>query len=282
MPETRTQLRQASAADAPRMLRLLDQAVRQYVSFGKEDLQYLLAKDRVWLADTADALWGFLCITPRSSGVADLRGLALVNGWRVDAGVQTLLLPVVADMQEKQSGHLVCLGTAAWIVPPLQRTGFDLVDRIVYFERPVAEAPLSEASEVAVRPIRGNDLSTLLSLDSSAFEPLWRFDQGHFMELLVTSGHSTIAERSGEPVGYAITDVLGDTGFVVRVAVHPHAQGEGIGGRLLADALDHCRAAGAAFVRLNTQESNVASQHLYQRFGFRRAGRRVPVLVREL
>jgi ribosomal-protein-alanine N-acetyltransferase len=164
----------------------------------------------------------------------------------------------------------------------LQRAGFDLVDRIVYFEQSVPSAPLSERSEAAVRPIRGNDLSTLLSLDSCAFEPLWRFDQGHFMELLVTSGHSTIAERSGQAVGYAITDVVGDTGFVVRVAVHPDAQGEGIGSGLLADALNHCRASGASVVRLNTQESNTASHRLYQRFGFRRAGRRIPVLVRSL
>jgi ribosomal-protein-alanine N-acetyltransferase len=102
------------------------------------------------------------------------------------------------------------------------------------------------------------------------------------MELLVTSGHSTIAERSGKAVGYAITDVLGDTGFVVRVAVHPNAQGQGIGSGLLADALNHCRAAGARVVRLNTQESNTAAHRLYQRFDFRRAGRRVPVLLRGL
>jgi len=282
MPEIETQVRQACVADAPRMLRLLDQAVRQYVSFGKEDLRYLLAKDRVWLADTADTLWGFLCVTRRSSRVADLRGLALANGWRVDSGVQALLRPAIAELQHQQSGDLVCLGAAAWTVPPLQRVGFALVDRIVYFERRVASALTSGCSEVAVRPIRGDDLSTLLSLDSCAFEPLWRFDQGHFMELLVTSGHSTIAERSRKAVGYAITDVVGDTGFVVRVAVHPDAQGQGIGGVLLADALDHCRASGASTVRLNTQESNTASHRLYQRFGFRRTGRSVPVLVKRL
>jgi ribosomal-protein-alanine N-acetyltransferase len=264
------------------MLRLLDQAVRQSISFGKEDLRYLLARERVWLADTADTLWGFLCVTPRSSRVADLRGLALINGWRVDAGVRTLLHPVLDSLQEQGSTDLVCLGAAAWVVPPLQRAGFDLVDRIVHFERPIAAKALCDDTEAIVRPVRGNDLPTLLALDRAAFDLLWRFDQGRFMELLVTTGNSTIAEVSGEPVGYGISDVLGDTGFVVRLAVHPGVRGQGIGSQLLANALDYCRDRGAAVVRLNTQESNTASHYLYESFGFRRVGRRVPVLVRNL
>mgnify|MGYP001089161861 CR=1 FL=1 len=282
MPRILTQVRQAGVADAPRMLRLLDRALRQYTSFGNEDLGYLLAQNRVWLADAADTLRGFLCVTPRFSSVADLRGLALINGWRVDTGVRTLLVPVMRDLKEQGTAALVCLGAAPWLVPTLQRAGFNLVDRIVYLERPTAPTPPPQKPQAVLRPICGGDLSALLTLDSAAFDPLWRFDRGHFMELLVTTGHSTIAEKAEQPVGYAVSDVVGETGFIVRLAVHPDFQGWGIGSQLLADSLDYCRAAGAATVRLNTQESNVASHHLYQRFDFQRAGRRVPVLVREL
>lgn len=281
MPRILTQVRQAGVADAPRMLRLLDQALRQYTSFGNEDLGYLLAQNRVWLADAADTLRGFLCVTPRFSSVADLRALALINGWRVDTGVQTLLAPVMRDLKEQDTAALVCLGAAPWLVPTLQRAGFNLVDRIVYLERPTAPTPPPQKPQAVLRPICGGDLAALLTLDSAAFDPLWRFDRGHFMELLVTTGHSTIAEKAERPVGYAVSDVVGETGFILRLAVHPDFQGQGVGSQLLADSLDYCRAAGAATVRLNTQESNVASHHLYQRFDFQRAGRRVPVLVRE-
>lgn len=281
MPRILTQVRQAGVADAPRMLRLLDQALRQYISFGNEDLGYLLAQNRVWLADAADTLRGFLCVTPRFSSVADLRALALINGWRVDTGVQTLLAPVMRDLKEQGTATLVCLGAAPWLVPTLQRAGFNLVDRIVYLERPTAPTPPRQKPQAVLRPICGGDLAALLTLDSAAFDPLWRFDRGHFMELLVTTGHSTIAEKAERPVGYAVSDVVGETGFILRLAVHPDFQGQGVGSQLLADSLDYCRAAGAATVRLNTQESNVASHHLYQRFDFQRAGRRVPVLVRE-
>jgi len=286
MPRILTQVRQASVADAPGMLRLLDQALRQYISFGNEDLGYLLAQNRVWLADAADTLRGFLCVTPRFSSVADLRALALINGWRVDIGVRTLLAPVMRDLKEQDTAALVCLGAAPWLVPTLQRAGFTLVDRIVYLERPIAPTPppqnLQEKPQAVLRPIRGGDLAALLKLDGAAFDSLWRFDRGHFMELLVTTGHSTIAEKAEQPVGYAVSDVVGQTGFIVRLAVHPDFQGRGIGSQLLADSLDYCWAAGAATVKLNTQESNVASHHLYQRFDFQSAGRRVPVLVRDL
>ncbi len=284
MPRILTQVRQAGVTDAPLVMRLLDRALRQYISFGNEDLGYLLAQNRVWLglADAADTLWGFLCVTPRFSSVADLRALALINGWRVDTGVQTLLVPVMHDLKEQGTATLVCLGAAPWLVPTLQRAGFNLVDRIVYLERPTAPTPPPQKPQAVLRPICGGDLAALLTLDSAAFDPLWRFDRGHFMELLVTTGHSTIAEKAERPVGYAVSDVMGETGFIVRLAVHPDFQGRGVGSQLLADSLDYCRSAGAATVRLNTQESNVASHHLYQRFDFQRACRCVPVLVREL
>jgi len=282
MSKILTQVRQATMADVSRLLALLERARRQYTTFGQEDLPHLLAQNRVWLADAAGALWGFLCIAPRSPSLADLRALVLMNGWQVDAGVQTLLIPAIQALRQQGIKALVCLGSAAWLVPPLQRAGFHLVDRIVYFERPAAMTLPPYTPQTSLRPIRSDDLLTLLALYGAAFEPLWRFDRGHFMELLVTSGHSMIAEKSGQPVGYAFSDVLRGTGFIIRLAVHPDFQRQGIGSHLLADALTYCQAAGATTVRLNTQESNIISHRLYQHFDFQRIGRRIPVLVREL
>ncbi|MDH7485160.1 MAG: GNAT family N-acetyltransferase [Anaerolineae bacterium] len=277
-----TQVHRATAADVPRVLMLLESALRQYLSFGREDLPYFLAQNKVWLADAADTLWGFVCITSRASSLADLRALALINGWRVDTGLQTLLTPAIGDLRVQGTTALVCLGSAAWLVPPLQRAGFRLVDRIVYLERPAATAWPPSEPRASLRPIGQADLDTLIALDHSAFTTLWHFDRGHFMELLVTSSRSVIAESAGQAVGYAISYVLGEIGFIVRLAVHPDYQGQGVGSQLLADALHHCRQAGAVTIRLNTQESNIASHRLYGHFGFQRTGRRVPVLVKEL
>jgi ribosomal-protein-alanine N-acetyltransferase len=282
MQHITAQVRQAEPDDAAPMQRMLERSTRQYVAFGPGDLPYLLAQRRVWLAGAANTVWGFLCVLPRSAAVADVRALALINGWATDIGVQTLLGPAMTDLQGAGTKALLCFGVAAWLVPPLQRAGFQVQDRVVYFEREAGTLAARPQPSVTIRPVGSADLSILLELDGEAFDWLWRFDQGHFMELLVTRGHSVMAVRDGRAVGYAISDVAGEAGFVIRLAVHPDFRQQGIGGDLLADALAYCEASGATTVRLNTQDGNMASHRLYRRFGFEPAGRRVPVLMTHL
>ena len=82
--------------------------------------------------------------------------------------------------------------------------------------------------------------------------------------------------------GYTAAHVIGDEGHIMRLAVHPALHGRGIGRTLLNGALAHCQEQGARTIVINTQDSNQASLRLYEGFGFRRVGRRVPLLVREL
>ncbi len=100
---------------------------------------------------------------------------------------------------------------------------------------------------------------------------------------MVTSGDFILADdpETGM-VGYACADVVGDTGQIIRLAVHPAARKQGIGSALLNDALAYCQSNGAHRVTINTQESNTVSLSLYEQFGFHRVGRRVPLLVREV
>jgi len=282
MSDITAQVRRAVPDDVMPMQRMLERSARQYVAFGAEDFSYMLSQRRVWLADAASTVWGFLCALPRSAAVADLRALALIDGWATDVGVQALLEPAVTDLQALGTKALLCFGVAAWLVPPLLRDGFQVQDRIVYFERDAGAAVLPSLPSITIRPVGSADLATLMQLDGEAFDWLWRFDQGHFMELLVTMGHSVLAMRDGRSVGYAISDTTGDAGFIVRLAVNPDCRQQGIGGYLLADALAYCQASGAATVRLNTQDGNLASHRLYRRFGFQQVGRRVPVLMRQL
>ena len=94
--------------------------------------------------------------------------------------------------------------------------------------------------------------------------------------------------RMGHPVLRQVAekvdpaDVTGDEGHIMRLAAHPALHGRGIGRMLLNDALAYCQKSEARVVSINTQDSNQASLRLYEGFGFRRVGRRVPLLVREL
>jgi ribosomal protein S18 acetylase RimI-like enzyme len=57
-------------------------------------------------------------------------------------------------------------------------------------------------------------------------------------------------------------------GFLVRIAVHPRAQGEGIGARLMADAVHYFRQHRVWKIVLNTEETNTRAHQLYEWFGF--------------
>ncbi len=271
----------ASVRDQQRIRRLVEESRRSFAAFGLEDLPRLLAAGNCMVADHNGTLWAFLCASASHSGWAYLRGAAIKDGWRVDEGLSAVLAPLLDHLRERGISHLAVYGTALWLAPSLTRAGFERWEWIVSLERhprPVVDLP---ATSAVLRPVGGHDLNPLLALDHAAFEPPYQFTSGELVEFMVTSGYFTLAEVPELGlVGYACADVVGDTGQIIRLAVHPSVRKQGIGSALLNDALAYCQSNGVHRVTINTQESNDASLTLYEQFGFRRVGRRVPLLVR--
>jgi ribosomal-protein-alanine N-acetyltransferase len=247
-------------------------------------LPQLLASGACTVALAGDALSAFLCVSVNRARWGFVRGLAIKNGCRTDEGLEAVLQSAAGRLRTEGVTHLAVYGTALWLPPALLRAGFQRREWIVSLERharPLADLPVGQAR---IRSIRPGDLSQLAALDAAIFEPPYQLASGELIELMVTSGHFVVAERAPEAgqaalLGYACADVLGDTGQIIRLAVHPNAQRQGIGRALLSDGLSYCHANGARQVTINTQESNSASLRLYEQIGFRRVGRRVPLLV---
>jgi ribosomal protein S18 acetylase RimI-like enzyme len=87
----------------------------------------------------------------------------------------------------------------------------------------------------------------------------------------------------GEPLlGYGLFGRAERVGYVQRLAVHPDAQGSGLGLALLCDGLRWMRLRGARSAFVNTQDENVRALQLYERAGFRRLPVGLCVLGREL
>ena len=100
---------------------------------------------------------------------------------------------------------------------------------------------------------------------------------------------SLVAEIDGVVAGHVLFSpvvVQGGERFEVLslapLAVHPDHQGQGIGVRLMAEAIDFFKGEGARVITLNTQQDNQVSQRLYRWFGFRLAGEKALVLRRDL
>ncbi len=280
--------------DQARILTLLDQTRRQMLSFGAEDLPTLLTSDQTHgaVAETGPLLWGFLLTTLLAQPAlpaeatetwAAWRGCALLSGWRADEGLPALWEPVRAALSARQVRSVVHIAAAAWLHEPLQRLGFQISDTLEVLQRGVGiDHATDGAGPATLRPARPDEITELQAVDSAAFAPPWRATAADLTSLLVMSSHAVVGEMDGRVLGYAVSDVRGEFGALARLAVHPAAQGQGLGRQLLTDALRFCRRSGARSVSLNTNESNQAAQRLYAQLGFRLIGRRTPVMTLRL
>ncbi|WP_327716170.1 GNAT family N-acetyltransferase [Streptomyces sp. NBC_00490] len=81
---------------------------------------------------------------------------------------------------------------------------------------------------------------------------------------------------TGEPVhGLVVVEARADHLYLDNIAVHPDAQGTGVGGRLLRFVDAHARALGLSEVRLYTNAMMWENQKIYPKYGYEVLERRV-------
>ena len=155
--------------------------------------------------------------------------------------------------------------------PPFLEAGFVPAERLHLLLHPLDELPNPVLTAPAhIRRGRRRELDDLLAVDHAAFSGIWRLDRAGLDEALnaTPTVHLRVARDAGATVGYAICGRAAQRGYVQRLAVHPRAQGQGLGGTLLLDGLRWLRRWGARDALVNTQEGNDRSLRLYQRVGF--------------
>ncbi len=76
------------------------------------------------------------------------------------------------------------------------------------------------------------------------------------------------------PAGLVLWGLAGDEAEILTLAVLPPWRRHGLGGRLLAAALESCAAVGATAMFLEVAADNEAARALYHRHGFVAIGRR--------
>ncbi|QKY20063.1 ribosomal protein S18-alanine N-acetyltransferase [Halolamina sp. CBA1230] len=134
----------------------------------------------------------------------------------------------------------------------------------------------SDGAELTIREADRADLLAVFRIEKAVFPQPWPF--ASFEQFLGNRGF-LVALRDGAVVGYAIADLRSnngrDLGHLKDIAVHPEAQGEGVGRALLRRVLFTLAVAGAAVVKLEVREENDVAQSLYEDVGFERV-RRVP------
>ena len=115
------------------------------------------------------------------------------------------------------------------------------------------------------------DRAAVLAVDAAAFDDFWQLDDLGLQQAARATPRSQLRVTRGDSIcGYGLFGRAERTGYVQRLAIHPAAQGTGLGSALLTDGLHWMRARGARSAFVNTQVDNERALHLYERSGFRR------------
>lgn len=192
------------------------------------------------------------------------------------------------QLPPQSQAYLFCALTGeGWLRASLKESGFENLDAVRFYERRSRSIdPVRQPA--AIRPAQPSDLPRLAKVDAAAFEPLWHMG-GNELQQLNRDCRFEIAQMEQKTVGYSALRLNSDgspRGFasaqVVRLAVHPLFHAQGIGRQLLVACLCYAQELGIDRVFLNTQESNVPSQKLYESLNFRRRGRPIPVFVKSV
>jgi len=124
---------------------------------------------------------------------------------------------------------------------------------------------------VEIRRLAYGDLPGVLSIERRSFPAPWSLAM-FVLELSKPSGVCLAAETGDGIAGYLVCSRYADVWHLMNVAVDPDRRREGIAERLIEELLDAAGRDGR--YTLEVRVSNHAAIAMYERIGFRRAGRR--------
>ena len=276
-------VRSLGRADLTAVRRLLQTSDHAYGRFTTEELPLLL--------ESRPAIGAFSVPTGPLGRVTGgtLQAFALLNSvvppcaWLGGFGVTwseseryreylDLLLPVVEKhAAERGARTLYYSGSdleADWLLDDLEPRGFTITTTLRSYDKLDLTIPSDGNTHVRVRRFMPEDVAGVLAVEESAFEPLWRYDAAGLLEVSSLYPYFVVAEDESGISGYQFNAVDGPTGYLVRIAVHPRAEGQGIGTRMMAEAVRYFARERVHAILLNTEEGNHHAHRLYERFGF--------------
>ena len=126
--------------------------------------------------------------------------------------------------------------------------------------------------EFHIRRLTFADLQQLIAIERRAFPTPWSLAM-FVLELSKSTGWCLAALRGGTMLGYIVCSRYDTVWHIMNVAVDPIERRKGVATALLIDLLGRIDDENARYT-LEVRESNVGAIALYERYGFRAAGRR--------
>lgn len=163
-----------------------------------------------------------------------------------------------------------------WIARFAKTLGFAYGEEIITLARGDNLVPPPSSDSPRIRVAEMQDIPQLATLDQAAFDTPWQMSVYDLRQAYRIASSCTVAIHDDAIIGFQISTFFFDGAHLARLAVHPTAQGRGVGSALLRDLLERYTRRGIPMMTVNTQESNLQSRRLYQRYGFELNGYNLP------
>lgn len=222
-------------------------------------------------------LLGIMGTSQLYNGMCWLRLVAIEDNAPLDAVFISLWQPLLKALKARELQTLWVLLGSHWLNDLCIETEMEYAEMIVTLKRISPRLPPLRNDGVQVRSAEFEDLSEVLTIDNAAFAPPWQMNMSELRQAMRIAESFTIAEKDEQLIGYQISTRYRDNAHLARLAVLPNIQSAGVGGAMLHHMIPRFRNRGINTFTVNTQRSNIRSQHLYSYYGYRRNGYDIPV-----
>jgi ribosomal protein S18 acetylase RimI-like enzyme len=263
---------------------LLSRNFNTHVHLDWQDTDHWITSDPPWirLAWMEGTLVGVLGLSPALERTSWVRLAGVLDHVPPAPVLSALWADVLPDLRDGDVRTVAMLMIRDWPIEVVRPLGFTFAEQIVTLRRADQIPPADVLPEGwQIRPTRADDIPAMTAVDHAAFVPPWQMSMGDIYQAEKVGAHSTVVLAPGEEgphiVGYQISTMYFDGAHLARLAVHPSAQGQGVGTALVAETLRYFARRGLYVMTVNTQMSNAASHRVYERLGFRHNGYDLPV-----
>jgi len=281
------QVRLLTSNDLPLVERLLNTSEFIYQRFSLEELPMLLKHYPAVGMLNGDSMSGFLLsqtVNPPSAWIGGF-GVSWTASREYISLLETLLEQLTKHLIKRGVRYLYYSGNDMqedWLRDILLVRSFALHRLLYAYDKFDYSVPSTGNPEVQLRPIENRDIPALLAIEKACFEDFWRYDALSFENIAATHPYFVVAELNNKVVGYQFNALEDEFGYLVRIAVHPSVNGQGVGVRLMSAAITFFQQAHVLRIMLNTQDDNTRAHRLYEWFGFVRIVQRGFVLRKAL
>lgn len=234
------------------------------------------------LARVDGRLVGMMAASEPLNETCWLRLAAVADDMQPAPVLHALWSALQPELNELGIRQIAILILRDWIVRHLPEMGFTYAEDIVTLRRAAQTLPPAAETGIVIRMAHPQDLERITEIDQAAFTPPWQLSHYELRQADRVAAIATVATENEVVLGYELTTLHLESAHLARLAVHPDAQRHGVGAALLQDLLSRINRRGIRGITVNTQATNIRSQHLYQRFGFERNGYDLPVWMANL